>query len=129
MKSRMKVIIAGTRRVGSRYSEIEGTVIAQGVKDSGFDVTQVVSGTAQGIDRMGESWAKLNEIPIRRFPADWIKYPRAGGYIRNAEMADYADALIVFWDGFSKGSKHMIQCMRNRNKPIFMVDISGYIEA
>ena len=43
-----------------------------------------------------------------RFPADWDKYGKAAGYKRNGEMARNADALIAFWDGKSRGTKHMI---------------------
>ena len=45
---------------------------------------------------------------LLRFPADWDKYGKKAGYIRNKEMARAADACVVFWNGQSKGSKHMI---------------------
>ena len=73
------------------------------------EITEVVSGCATGIDSLGERWAKANGIPIRRFPADWSKHGKAAGPIRNRQMADYADALIAFWDRKSKGTKNMIE--------------------
>lgn len=47
-------------------------------------------------------------MKLKLYPADWKKYGSSAGYIRNDEMAKYADCLIAFWDGKSKGTKHMI---------------------
>jgi len=98
----MRTIIAGSRSCGNIIQ------VAAAVKQSGFIITSVVSGTAPGADRLGELWANLNSIPITRFPADWDKFKKAAGYIRNEEMANNADQVIVLWDGVSPGSKHMI---------------------
>ena len=98
----MKVIIAGSRE----GFEIADVFVA--MRDSGFCVTEVVSGTARGVDRLGESWANANQVPIKRFPANWDEYGKSAGYRRNAEMASYADALVALWDGKSTGTKHMI---------------------
>jgi hypothetical protein len=69
---------------------------------------EIVSGTANGADKLGEKYAKENGYSIKQFPADWNKYGKSAGYKRNEEMAKYSDALIAFWDGNSKGTKHMI---------------------
>lgn len=76
---------------------------------------EIVSGTARGADSMGEKFAKSTGCNIRRMPAEWDKYGRSAGYIRNAEMADYADACIVFWDGVSPGTKHMIDLAEKKD--------------
>ena len=76
---------------------------------------EIVSGTANGADKLGEKFAKENGYPIKQFPADWDKNGKGAGYIRNAQMAEYADALIVFWDGKSKGTKHMIDLAKRAN--------------
>jgi hypothetical protein len=70
---------------------------------------EIVSGTANGADKLGEKYAKEKGYPIKQFPANWDKYGKSAGYKRNEEMAKYADALIAFWDGKSKGTKHMIE--------------------
>lgn len=63
-------------------------------------VTEVVSGACPtGADAGGEEWARVMDIPVRRFPADWTKHGRAAGPIRNAEMAAYADAVALFPGG------------------------------
>lgn len=99
----MKTIIAGSRNIDMPLAALNDAVIM-----SGFDITEVVSGTARGIDRTGELWAEWKGIPVTRFPANWEKYGKAAGYKRNVQMAEYADALIAVWDGKSSGTKHMI---------------------
>lgn len=108
----MKVIIAGTRDFKD-YGLLK-IVVNQYHKIYG--ITEVVSGTAKGADELGERWAKENNIPIKKFPAEWKKHGRAAGPIRNEQMAEYADYLIAFWDGTSKGTKNMIDNMEKRHK-------------
>jgi len=69
---------------------------------------EIVSGTARGADALGEQYAIERGYPVKRFPADWDTYGKSAGYRRNEQMANYADALIAFWDGKSRGTKHMI---------------------
>jgi hypothetical protein len=107
----VKVIIAGSRdfkdydllcrkadKILSRQTEIE-----------------VVSGTASGADKLGERYAQERGYKITRFPADWGTWKKRAGYLRNEEMAEYADALIVFWNGVSRGTKHMIDIAKNQD--------------
>ena len=111
----MKTIIAGSRNITSFE------VVNKAVEASGFKVTEVVSGTARGVDKLGEAWASYNRIPIKRFPADWKRFGyNSAGYIRNAEMADYADALIAVWDGESRGTAHMIQQAKLKDLRVFV---------
>ena len=78
------------------------------MKQIDWEITEVVSGGARGVDKLGEIWAVKNDIPIRLFPANWKEHGRSAGYIRNKEMANYADALIALWDGKSAGTRHMV---------------------
>jgi hypothetical protein len=114
----MKTIIAGSRSI------TDFAVVDQTIKNSGYEITEVISGTAKGVDTLGEEWASLNNIPITRFPADWKTYGKSAGYIRNEEMAKYADALIAIWDGKSKGTRHMVNLA---NKYKLRLYISGNI--
>jgi hypothetical protein len=111
----VKVIIAGSRNILAHPG-----LICRAVKESGLKVSEVVSGTARGIDRLGEIWAFENNKPIRRFPADWNNLGKSAGFARNVQMADYADALIALWDGQSNGTRHMIAQMTLRGKPVFV---------
>jgi hypothetical protein len=107
----MKVVIAGSRNIED-YQEL---LLA--ISSSPFLVTEVVSGHANGVDRMGERYALENNLALTLYPANWEEYGRKAGMIRNSKMADYADAAIVVWDGKSKGSKNMIDNMNKRQKP------------
>lgn len=104
----MKLIIAGGRDFNN--PEIFINAMEELIKklDINLDNLEIVSGTAVGADKMGEEWALINSIPIKYFPAKWVTYGKSAGYRRNAQMADYADVLLAFWDGKSKGTKHMI---------------------
>ena len=78
---------------------------------------EIICGMCRGADTLGERFAKENGYPIKYFPADWNKYGKAAGVIRNEEMAKYAaeyededdeGILVAFWDGKSRGTKNMI---------------------
>jgi predicted Rossmann fold nucleotide-binding protein DprA/Smf involved in DNA uptake len=114
----MKVIVAGSRDI-TDYSILRLTF---SVIESGFNITEVVSGTARGIDTLGEEWANQGNIPVARFPADWKKHGKAAGPIRNKQMAEYADAAIVIHNG-SRGSLNMIETMKKLNKPVYEVKV------
>jgi hypothetical protein len=70
---------------------------------------QFVSGCAKGADKIPICLGNSYCVPVKKFPADWDSYGNAAGPIRNKQMAEYADALIAFWDGKSKGTKNMIE--------------------
>lgn len=99
----MKVIIAGSRNITSF------AVVEAAIKQSGFEITEVVSGRCRGVDLLGEDWAKRNGIPVKPFPADWDKHGKSAGPIRNMQMAEYAEALIAIPKAHSKGTKDMIR--------------------
>ena len=72
-------------------------------------ISEIVCGGAKGADQCGKEWAKTYEVPVKMFPADWNTHGKAAGPIRNKQMAEYADSLIAFWDGKSRGTKNMIE--------------------
>jgi hypothetical protein len=98
----MRTIIAGSRGADKLI------YVAEAAANCGWKPTVVISGTARGADKLGEEWAKENGISIERYPAEWDKYGKSAGYIRNELMASKAEALIALWDGESKGTGHMI---------------------
>ncbi len=118
----MKVIIAGSRNIDD-YS-----LVVRTIKNSGYDITEVVSGTAVGPDRLGEQWARANNIPIKEMPADWMRHGNSAGPQRNRAMAEYADAAIIIWDGQSKGTRNMIENMIRRQKPYHIGMTSATLE-
>lgn len=105
-----KIIIAGTRTFND-YNLLESKLDFYLSKKSDIEI---VSGTCYGTDLLGEQYAIKHNLPVKRFLANWNKYGRSAGPIRNAQMADYADACIVFWDGKSKGTKSMINLAKQK---------------
>lgn len=69
---------------------------------------EIVSGGAKGADSLGEKFAEEYCYKVKRFIPDWKGLGKKAGIIRNHEMGDYADALVAFWDGVSRGTKDMI---------------------
>jgi predicted double-glycine peptidase len=110
----MRTIVAGSRTCN------DYDLVKQAIENSNFNPTVVISGTAMGVDQLGERWAKENNIAIERFPAQWDKYGKSAGYKRNTEMALKADALIAIWFKGSRGTKHMIEIAKKFNLKIFI---------
>ena len=86
-----------------------------------FGEFEIVSGKASGADTLGEKYALENYLRIAEFQADWDRYGKKAGYLRNEEMAKYADGCIVFWNGKSKGTKHMIDLAKKHNIPVAII--------
>ena len=78
----------------------------------------IVSGAARGADAIGERYAKENGFRIEKYPADWEKYGKSAGPIRNKQMAEISDYVICFWNEKSKGTKSMIDYAKKLNKPV-----------
>jgi hypothetical protein len=100
----VRVIIAGSRAFDGVFTVIRA------IKDSGWadSIDEVVCGGAKGVDTIGKRWAEAMGIPVKMFNADWSVGPGAGP-IRNEQMAKDADALILVWDGSSRGSADMLR--------------------
>ncbi len=98
----MRTIIAGSRSL--RTAQTIRNTLAR----LDWNITTILSGTARGADLLGEQVADELGIPVETHPAEWDRFGKSAGYRRNELMATKADAAIIFWDGESKGSKHMI---------------------
>ena len=126
-----RVIIAGGRDFNDYDLLVEkvdyylSTAIEQGYK------IIVVSGTAKGADKLGEKYASEKGYEIAYFPADWASNGKRAGYLRNQEMSKYAKeqgkgALICFWDGKSRGSKHMIDIAKKDQLHMRVVNYNNF---
>lgn len=78
-------------------------------KITSFDEVEIVSGCANGADKLGEEFAAAYGIPVALFPARWSYFGAQARSIRNGHMAQYATHCICFWDGESKGTANMIK--------------------
>lgn len=116
----MKCIIAGSRDLEAYDDHYPVWLVADAVAKSGFKITEVVCGGARGIDVAGALWAQASrpEVPVRSFIPDW-SLGKGAGFMRNSEMANYADALILVWNGTSRGSAHMKKKAEERGLRIY----------
>lgn len=108
----MRIVVAGGRDYRLKpkdYSRLNLTLPV---------ITELVSGGCPtGVDADAEAWAVEHKLLVKRFPADWDKHGRAAGPIRNAEMAAYAHAVILFPGG--RGTESMYQQAIKANKPVY----------
>lgn len=117
----MKVLICGSRTIN------DYNVVKKAIQDSGFYITEVVSGGAKGVDRLGEMWAREHNVRVKQFLPEWNKYGKQAGILRNKEMVDYADAVIAIWDGESKGTKWTIDYACKHGFAISIFEINDVV--
>lgn len=96
------MIIAGGRDFV--YTELDIAMLDEIAEKN--DITEIISGGATGADNFGEEFAKINNIKLTIFKADWKTHGKAAGPIRNKRMAEYADCLYAFPGG--RGTQSMI---------------------
>ena len=124
----LRVIIAGSRDFND-YDLLKKSAIDIFNKKTMLpDLSRIVSGGARGADTLGERFANEMGLEITRFIPDWDGLGKRAGYVRNAEMAkysveDYNDGmLIAFWDGKSRGTKHMIDLANKHGLEVHIVN-------
>lgn len=116
----MKLIVAGGRDFIDTQMMI--TVLMDLVEKGKIDPNpELVCGMARGADILAFRLWKSANMQIHVFPAEWDTYGKSAGFRRNKEMGEFADAAVCFWDGKSKGTKHMIAIMQRLNKPVYVV--------
>lgn len=123
-----KVIIAGSRQFYD-YSLLKEKclkILSDKLKDCDI---QIICGCARGTDTIGKQFAEEFGFKVLEYPADWEKYGKSAGYRRNKEMAKVADALIAFWDGESRGTKHMIDLAKEYGLPTRIIYYKKYIHS
>ena len=127
----LRIIVAGSREF-KNYDLLRDTLMDyldfMDDKDVVDNPSQVkfISGTAKGADTLGEQFAYTYEYEVKRFVPDWGTYGKSAGYRRNAEMVKYASeaygVLIAFWDGQSRGTKHMIDLANKYGLEVHVVN-------
>lgn len=70
---------------------------------------------------LGREFALAFNVKRYEFPANWNQHGKAAGFIRNKQMGDFADGLLAFWDGQSRGTKQMIEYMQSLGKPTYII--------
>ena len=106
--------------------KIQRDIVAEKFED--ISRVCIISGTARGADKLGELYAERTGLSTYRFSADWDGLGKRAGYVRNAEMAKFAvkdgnyGVLVAFWDGKSKGTKHMIDLANKYGLEVYVVN-------
>lgn len=127
----LRVIIAGSRDFDDFPKLMNSSIdILSEItnKRGDLDRIRIISGTARGADKLGEQYAKVAGYELSKFPADWDNLGKRAGYVRNAEMSKFAvkdgnyGVLIAFWDGQSKGTKHMIDLANRYGLEVHIVN-------
>ena len=142
----MRVIIAGSRSIKGGEAV---ALIDKAVKEAGWEIDEVISGDAPGVDTAAIEWAKLNDIDVVIMPANWKKWPnKSAGYKRNQKMAWYAGVieknwppqpkddthwsaisdkykggLLAIWNGKSSGTSHMIDIAKEAGLKCFIHEV------
>ena len=102
----MKIAVVGSRSI----TEIDLSPYLS-------DCDEIVSGGARGVDACAAAYAKSHNLKLTEFLPQYDRFGRAAPIVRNRQIVDYADQILVFWDGQSKGSASVIQYAQKRGKP------------
>ena len=108
----IRIIVAGSRNFHNHQKMYP--ILDELLKDKTHDEIELVSGCCRGADKLGELYGYYNNWKVIKFQADWDKYGKAAGAIRNEQMAKYASEaergiLIAFPIGESRGTYNMIK--------------------
>lgn len=127
-KQDIRIIIAGSRDVNAKSVSYQNAVVTciqelLDLREADEEDIVLVSGKARGADQLVYPILEENDdMFLSEFPADWDTHGKSAGYIRNEEMAEYADHLILVWDFESRGSRHMFDiAVRHKMYPILIV--------
>ena len=120
-KENFKVVIAGSRGF-SNYKLLKETCDKYLREKKKTHNVVVISGHARGADLLGEKYASDEDLDLEIYPADWKKYGKTAGFMRNEQMANIADAVIAFWNGESHGTKHMIDIAEEKGLNVKVVN-------
>ena len=109
----MKLLVVGSRNI------------------TGFDLTPhipadvdvIISGGADGIDALAEQYADAHRLSKWIVRPQYARYGRGAPLRRNREMVDMADAVLIVWDGKSKGTQYTLEYAKKQQKPITLLEI------
>ena len=104
----MKIAIIGSRNLG--VIDLENFLPE--------DITEIVSGGARGVDTCAREYALAHGIKLTEFLPNYNRYGRGAPLKRNLEIIAYADLVLAFWDGKSRGTKYVIDNCKKQSVPI-----------
>lgn len=87
------------------------------------DVDTVISGGALGIDQLAEQYADEHKLSKYIIRPQYEKFGRAAPLKRNEQMVDLADAVLIVWDGVSRGTNYTADRARKKQKPLMLIEL------
>lgn len=129
----MKLIIAGCNYPKTDYVDALEKA-SEKIKD--FKIDEVIIGSSYNADIAGRRFAQSFKLPVKHFKAKWDNinlpgaqvaksrkgtyYNKLAGFWRNENLASVGEALVAVWDGKDKITKHLIEQVRLRGKPVYV---------
>lgn len=117
MKSRIKLGFVGSREIQDQNAADTILYLVHNL----YEIETVISGGANGPDKMGVRWARFNEIPFFEFYAEWDKYGKRAGLIRNGYIVNNINFLIAMWDGKSSGTHDTVTKAEKKGIPVILI--------
>jgi len=111
----MKTAIVGSRTI-TDYDLLLAAM-------QGIEVNEVISGGAAGADALAERWARENNKKLTVMPADWKRFGKSAGMVRNADIVKQCDMVVALWDGQSSGTKATIRMAERAGKKVKVVRV------
>lgn len=112
----MRLLVCGSRSIIITPEDLTEIINEKGIKN----ITEIISGGAQGPDTTAIRWAEINHIPYTIRRPDWNKYGNGAGIIRNKEMVEMCDECLSIWNGRSKGSESTMHFAEEMEKPLYV---------
>ncbi len=107
-----RIVITGSRSITDNNFILaclnEANIFLRNKHNIFMEKCTYIVGGARGVDKICENIFREHNLPVEVFLADWDKYGKSAGYKRNSTMAHKSNILISFWDGSSRGTKHMM---------------------
>lgn len=110
----MRVIIGGSRSIS------DPNALDEAVAQAGFSITEVITGNSRGSDALAAAWAERKQVACVVIPVEWNRYGGRAEQIRNDRIADMSDGCILLWDGFSRGTSHLMEAIERRGLKLFV---------
>jgi len=126
----LKIAVVGSRKLQNNAGW-EGIIhrtlyrLQDLIELNGYEITGFVSGGASGPDTAGFNWATMNAIPTQVFPAEWERFGKKAGFLRNIDIVKNSDLVVAFSDGISKGTAYTISIAKEHGKDLVVVDFGN----
>lgn len=111
----MKVAVIGSRTFNN-YA------LLQNALNNYCIIECIVSGGANGADKLAEKYAKEKGIKTEIFYPDYALYNKIAPLIRNRKIVECSDVIIAFWDMKSRGTMHALNYAKSLNKEVKVIN-------